>query len=51
MRKLALMLCWILASKLRFPDRTLAVMRSFFVTTSSMRGSSGPEFPMQVVQP
>src|SRR5450756_3037235 len=39
------------ASKLRFPDRTLAAMRSFLVSASSSPRSSGPELPMQVVQP
>ena len=39
------------ASKLRFPDSTLAPMRSFFVSASSSSRSSGPELPMQVVQP
>src|SRR5688572_770881 len=39
------------ASKLRFPDRTLAAIRSLAVTVSSNSRSSGPELPMQVVQP
>ena len=34
-----------------FRDRTLAAMRSFCVMASSIRGCSGPEFPMHVVQP
>ena len=39
------------ASKLRFPDSTLAAMRSFVVSVSSSSRSSGPELPMHVVQP
>jgi hypothetical protein len=39
------------ASKLRLPESTEAVMRSFFTTASSMLASSGPELPMQVVHP
>ena len=35
-RKLALMFCWMRASKLRLPERTLAATRSLPVTTSSM---------------
>ena len=50
-RKFALMFWWMRASKLRLPERTAAVTRSFFVTASSMPASSGPELPMQVVQP
>ena len=51
MRKFALTLWWMRASKLRFPDSTLAAMRSFFVSASSSSRSSGPELPMHVVQP
>ena len=50
-RKLALMFWWMRASKLRLPERTAAVTRSCFVTASSIPESSGPELPMQVVQP
>ena len=50
-RKLALIVWCTRASKLRLPESTLAATRSFFVTASSMAGSSGPELPMQVVQP
>ncbi len=42
---------WTRASKFRLPDRTEAAMMSSDLTMSSMPGSSGPEFPMQVVQP
>ena len=45
------MFWWMRASKLRLPERTAAVTRSFFVTASSIPESSGPELPMQVVQP
>src|SRR5688500_11003032 len=51
MRKLALTLWWMRASKLRFPDRTLAAIRSFTASVSSNSRSSGPELPMHVVQP
>ena len=51
MRKFAFTLWWMRASKLRFPDSTLAPMRSFFVSASSSSRSSGPELPMHVVQP
>jgi hypothetical protein len=51
MRKLALMLWWTRASKLRLPERTEAATRSFFVIASSTGAASGPELPMQVVQP
>ena len=51
MRKFAFTLWWIRASKLRFPDSTLAAMRSLRVIASSSPRSSGPELPMQVVQP
>ena len=51
MRKLAFTAWWMRASKLRFPDSTAAQTRSFVVIASSMRASSGPEFPMHVVQP
>ena len=51
MRKFALMLWCTRASKLRLPLSTLAATMSSFFTTSSMPASSGPEFPIQVVQP
>ena len=51
MRKFAFTLWWMRASKLRFPDRTLAPMMSFVVSASSSSRSSGPELPMHVVQP
>ena len=51
MRKLAFTLTWTRASKLRLPERTLAVTRSFSPMTASSRASMGPELPMQVVQP
>ena len=51
MRKFALIDWWTRASKLRFPESTDAAMMSWDFTTSSMPGSSGPELPMQVVQP
>jgi hypothetical protein len=35
MRKFAFTLWWMRASKLRFPESTLAAMRSFFVIASS----------------
>jgi hypothetical protein len=50
-RKLARILWWTRASKLRFPESTLAATRSLSLRVASMRGSSGPELPMQVVQP
>ncbi len=50
-RKLALMLWWTRASKFLLPERTLAATTSFLLMIVSMRGSSGPELPMQVVQP
>ena len=50
-RKFALMFGWMRASKLRLPDSTAAQTRSFSVIASSIAGSSGPELPMQVVQP
>ena len=50
-RKFALMLWWTRASKLRLPESTLAATTSFLVTICSTCGSSGPELPMQVVQP
>jgi len=50
-RKFALMFWWTRASKLRLPESTLAATRSFFVMASSSAGCSGPELPMQVVQP
>ena len=51
MRKFALMLGCTRASKLRLPESTLAATRSALVMASSMTGLSGPELPMQVVQP
>jgi len=50
-RKFALMLWWTRASKLRLPESTLAAIRSCLFTNCSTCGSSGPELPMQVVQP
>src|SRR5262245_61209824 len=38
-------------SKLRFPLRTDATTSSFSCTAFATSGGSGPEFPMQVVQP
>src|SRR6202034_903497 len=38
-------------SKLRLPDSTAAVTRSFLLIASEIGGGSGPELPMQVVQP
>jgi hypothetical protein len=38
-------------SKLRFPDRTLATTRSRASIASAIGCGSGPELPMQVVQP
>jgi hypothetical protein len=52
MRKFALMFWWTRASKLRLPESTDAATRLFFTTASSIAaGCSGPELPMQVVQP
>ena len=51
MRKFALTLWWTRASKLRLPESTEAATTSCSVTAFSMRASSGPELPMQVVQP
>ena len=42
---------WIRPSKFRFPDSTAATDRSPSATASDTPGSSGPELPMQVVQP
>jgi hypothetical protein len=39
------------ASKLRLPERTAQTTRSFSVTAWEISSGSGPEFPMQVVQP
>jgi len=40
------------ASKLRFPESTATTFRSPRDTSSSIAGlASGPELPMQVVQP
>ena len=50
-RKLALMFWCTRASKLRLPESTAAATRSFLTIASSMAGASGPELPMQVVQP
>ncbi|MNC92971.1 hypothetical protein D3C83_94980 [compost metagenome] len=50
-RKFALMFWWMRASKLRLPDSTAAATMSFLLTASSICESSGPELPMQVVQP
>src|ERR1700751_3848968 len=38
-------------SKLRLPDKTDTTARSFPLTTSEISSGSGPELPMQVVQP
>ncbi|MCY1186424.1 hypothetical protein D9M73_272960 [compost metagenome] len=38
-------------SKLRLPDSTELTIRSLALTQSAMAGGSGPELPMQVVQP
>src|SRR5919204_5826972 len=38
-------------SKLRFPERTATTARSFSWTAAATSSGSGPEFPMQVVQP
>src|SRR3954447_25826968 len=38
-------------SKLRLPDSTEQTARSPLVTASEISGGSGPELPMQVVQP
>jgi hypothetical protein len=38
-------------SKFRLPDSTAATARSASFTASLIAGGSGPEFPMQVVQP
>ena len=45
------MFWWMRASKLRLPESTAAATRSFCAIASSIAGSSGPELPMQVVQP
>jgi hypothetical protein len=39
------------ASKFRFPERTDATTRSPSATASEISVGSGPELPMQVVQP
>jgi hypothetical protein len=40
------------ASKLRLPERTATTLRLSVVTAASISGlASGPELPMQVVQP
>src|SRR5580658_3682859 len=38
-------------SKLRLPDSTAATTRSFLAIVSEIASGSGPELPMQVVQP
>jgi hypothetical protein len=38
-------------SKFRFPERTAAATRPFCSIASSIGPASGPELPMQVVQP
>ena len=38
-------------SKLRLPESTAATTRSPVVTASAIGSGSGPELPMQVVQP
>src|ERR1700685_1236527 len=38
-------------SKLRLPDSTAAATRSFLLIASEISSGSGPELPMQVVQP
>ena len=38
-------------SKFRLPESTAATIRSCSVTALAMCSGSGPEFPMQVVQP
>ena len=42
---------WIRPSKLRFPDSTEHTARCPAPTASGTPGRSGPELPMQVVQP
>jgi hypothetical protein len=39
------------ASKLRFPESTEQTTRSPSSTAAEIGSGSGPEFPMQVVQP
>jgi hypothetical protein len=39
------------ASKLRLPESTEQTTRSPFSTASEIASGSGPELPMQVVQP
>jgi hypothetical protein len=51
MRKFDLIEPWTRASKLRFPERTEAQTRLPALIAPSMAGWSGPELPMQVVQP
>ena len=51
MRKFALMLCWIRASKFRFPERTAQTTSSPSATAREISSGSGPEFPMHVVHP
>ena len=51
MRKFALIDWWTRASKFRLPESTDAATTSWRESSSSSRGSSGPELPMQVVQP
>ncbi len=42
---------WIRPSKLRLPDSTAATASSLASMAPAMASSSGPELPMQVVQP
>ena len=38
-------------SKLRLPESTAVTARSFSLTAAEISSISGPELPMQVVQP
>ena len=38
-------------SKFRFPDNTETTARSLSLTAAEISAGSGPELPMQVVQP
>ena len=42
---------WMRPSKLRLPDSTAQTARSPPMTAADTAGMSGPELPMQVVQP
>ena len=42
---------WMRPSKFRLPDSTETTERSSLLTDSLTPSSSGPELPMQVVQP